>query len=138
MAASPADLACAWGVIRVNSPAAVRAYDEEKTCFSFVPFQKSPVRYAIDVELKTKAVPEAIGGRLGLDGLARWTEIEVLAKLTETPAHLVLRRSIGADMNRLRQDWGIEILRCDTPTHFIAIGRMAAADDFGRDAGPLR
>lgn len=138
MAASPAEWSCAWGVLRVNTPAALRAYDEEKTCFSFLPFQNSPCRYAIDVELRSKAVPEAIGDRLGSGGLAQWTEIEVVAKLTNTPAHLVFRRALASDLNQIKQDLGIEMLRCDTASHFIAIGRRLAGpdDSMGADLIP--
>ena len=100
----------------------MRAYDALGTCFSFFPAQEIGWRYAIDVELQVPA-PEFIQPVLGSDGLARWVEIEVVAKLTDTPAHIIFQRRLRESLQCILDDHGIEIRHCDTSSHWIAVGR---------------
>jgi hypothetical protein len=72
--------------------------------------------YAIDVECRG-AVPAPLAA-LGLT-LEAWTEIEVEAKLTATPAHLVLKARLAGEAAAP----GLALQRADTATHLIAVGR---------------
>ncbi|MEY8120511.1 hypothetical protein AB9F26_20090 [Falsihalocynthiibacter sp. BN13B15] len=78
---------------------------------------------AIDVELRSEPASAQLTKALGEDALARWTEIEVLAKLYDVPAHIVLTQVQSLSPQVFAQKFPAEILRCDTASHFIAVGR---------------
>ncbi len=60
---------------------------------------------------------------MGEPPLKAWTEIEVIAKLTDTPAHLLLKRITAAGgIGPLRPE-GITIQRVDGPDFWLAVGR---------------
>lgn len=79
--------------------------------------------YALDVEARALPVPEALRAALGPRAMARWGEIEVMAKLVDLPAHLMLRRVLAGEGPALIAAHGIEICRCDTPDFWRVIGR---------------
>jgi hypothetical protein len=63
---------------------------------------------------------------LGAAGLASWVEVEVTAKLIDTPAHLVLRQFLAGHQIAILKAHGIEVLRLDTNSHWIAVGRRSS------------
>lgn len=113
----------AWGLVRIGNVSAVRAYDDSGICFSFVPVANDEWRYALDVEKRRLDDFSYVRSALGSSDMSMWVEIEVLAKLTDKPAHLVLRHVLAGDHKRIRGVHGIEIFRMDTPSHWIAVGR---------------
>lgn len=120
----------AWGLIRIGNASPVRAYDDEGTCFSFVPAANDQWRYALDVENRRPDNCGYVSSALGSSGLSMWVEVEVFAKLIDEPAHLVLRQVFAGHQERIRGVHGIEIIRMDTPSHWIAVGRrLRSADD---------
>ena len=125
-----AERASAWGLVITGNVSEVRAYDESGTCFSFVPTANEEWRYALDVENRRTDDCSYVSSALGSLGLSVWVEVEVLAKLVDEPAHLVLRQVIAGDRETICGDRGLEIIRMDTPSHWIAVGRRRrSADD---------
>ncbi len=125
-----AERGSAWGLIRIGNASSVRAYDDVGTCFSFLPAANDEWRYALDVENRRPDDGSYVSSALGSSGLSMWVEVEVFAKLIDEPAHLVLRAVIAGDQDRIRGVHGIEIIRMDTPSHWIAVGRrLRSADD---------
>jgi hypothetical protein len=82
--------------------------------------------YALDVERRDLPQSEAVATALGPEYLQRWGEIEVMAKLLDLPAHLVMQEVQAGNGSRLRQRHGIDIQRQDTGEHWIVIGRRQA------------
>lgn len=130
MAELLAERGSAWGLIRRGNASSVRAYDDVGTCFSFVPAAKDEWRYALDVENRRPDDCDYVSSALGFSGLSMWVEIEVFAKLIDEPAHLVLRQVLAGDRERIRSIHGIEIIRMDTPSHWIAVGRRLRPADY--------
>lgn len=79
--------------------------------------------YALDVERRDLPAPEALARTLGPRALERWGEIEVIAKLMDLPAHLVLQRVLAGEGPALCLMHGIEIARSDTLTLWRIFGR---------------
>jgi len=123
MAASPADpVARAFGGVVVLDPdgPGPASHDGAGRRFVFRPAETG-FRHALDVEPKCTPLPAPLARALGGADPALWTEIEVIAKLTDTPAHLVLRaHAAGAGI----RPPGLEIRHCDSATHHIAVGRV--------------
>lgn len=101
----------------------VRAYDNTGTCFSFFPRSNDEWRYALDVENTAPDECDYVSSALQGSELPDWVEIEVLAKLTNQPAHLVFRQALAGEYERTCRIYGLEILRVDTLSHWIALGR---------------
>lgn len=80
-------------------------------------------RFALDVESRSACVPGLLDDALGAEPMRRWTEIEVLAKLTNTPALVVLKDLIAGKTPLVHAMQQLEISRCDTPDHWMAVGR---------------
>jgi hypothetical protein len=127
MVASPAEAGPFGGTIlcddRLTGPA---SHDGTGRRFVFCPAPGDHRAYALDIELRTAPPPEAIAGLLGPDAMQRWGEIEVMAKLLDIPAHLVLRRVLagkGPDLIRAHQ---IVFCRADTDDLWRVVGRRAA------------
>lgn len=129
MAVSPVEailLAEAFGgrILRDARHPGPASYDGTGTRFVYVPAATTETRscrYALDVEARAVACPDSLAAALGCAddpgaALRRWTELEVLAKLTDTPVHLLLR----ARPDKITT--GIEITRCDTKTHWVVVG----------------
>lgn len=114
----------AWGLIRIGNASSVRAYDDAGTCFSFVTDANDEWRYAIDVENRRLDYSGYVSSALGSSGLSMWVEVEVFAKLIDEPAHLVLRQVLAGGQQRIRGVHEIEIMRMDTASHWIAVGRQ--------------
>ena len=112
-----------WGLIKLGNTSPVRAYDDSGTCFSFLAATDGGLRYALDVERKQADDWSCVSSALGSLGLSKWVEVEVLAKLINKPAHLVMREVIAGQQTEICRVYGIEILRMDTPSHWISIGR---------------
>ena len=79
--------------------------------------------YALDVERRDLPPPEALARALGPRALQRWGEIEVIAKLLDHPAHLVLRRVLAGGGPDLLRAHGLRIRRSDTPALWRVVGR---------------
>lgn len=119
----------AWGTIRSGVSSRVRSYDEEGTCFSFFPSEESDWLYTLDVENKRSDCCESVTAALGSIELAKWVDIEVIAKLLNLPAHLVLRQVLADNLITTDVECSIEIIRADINTHWIAIGRRNFSQD---------
>ncbi|PJB67205.1 MAG: hypothetical protein CO094_04745 [Anaerolineae bacterium CG_4_9_14_3_um_filter_57_17] len=127
MAASPAEppvVARAFGgriLCDAHHPGPA-SHDGAGGRFVFVPAADATgYAYALDVEPRTRPCPAAIAKALGCgndsdEALRRWTELEVTAKLTETPVHLLLLAQSRPVENE------IQMIRCDTDSHWIAVG----------------
>ena len=123
MVESSAERRTEWGSIRAGSESSVRAYDVTGKCFSFWPAADDEWLYALDVENRRSDCSGFVSSALGSSGLSSWVEVEVAAKLTNTPAHLVLRQFLMGQPQAILQAHGIEFIRIDTPSHWIAVGR---------------
>lgn len=117
-----------WGKIQVGLGADIRAYDETGRCFSFWPIEDKGWRYALDVEAREPDACGFVSSALGAGGLASWVDVEVVAKLSNTPAHLVFRQFMAGQRGSILKSHQIEVLRSDTDRHWIAIGRSRAPD----------
>lgn len=124
-----AERGSAWGLIMIGHASSVRAYDDSGTCFSFIPAANDEWRYALDVENRRPDDCSYVSSALGSSGLSMWVEVEVFAKLIDEPAHLVLRQVLAGHQERIRGVHGIELLRMDTPSHWIAVGRRVRSVD---------
>ncbi|WP_435257305.1 hypothetical protein ACSBLW_14450 [Thioclava sp. FR2] len=82
--------------------------------------------YALDVERRDAPLPEFLTALIGPLGLKAWGEIEVVAKLLNVPAHLVLRRYLAEGLPAILERESIEIARSDTITHWRVVGRCRA------------
>lgn len=98
--------------------------------FVFRPAGDDGWRYALDVELRAPPAPARLAAVLGARAMQRWGEIEVIAKLLDCPAHLVLRQALALGEAALIRDHGMQLLRADTALHWCVVGRVA-----GRAAG---
>ena len=83
----------------------------------------SPFHHALDVERRGGPPPDALAHALGPQAMARWGEIEVIAKLLDQPAHLILRHVLQHGDTALIQDHSLQIVRCDTAQLWRVIGR---------------
>jgi len=89
------------------------------------PDRGPPPAWAIDVERRDQDAPPALAARLGLTGadfFRAWTGLEVTAKLTGIPIAALAARGAPAGT-------APEIVRADTATHWIAVGRTATPAD---------
>lgn len=128
----PAERRRAWGLIETGHVSSVRAYDDAGTCFSFVPTADDEWRFALDVEKRRSDNCGYVSSALGSAGLSLWVEVEVLAKLINEPSHLVLQQVIVGERAMICDVHGIEVLRMDTASHWIAVGRrLRSVDDIG-------
>lgn len=82
--------------------------------------------YALDVERRDLPPPEALVRALGPGAMARWGEIEVIAKLLDQPAHLVLRAVQADGVAALCHRHAIRLARCDTETLWRVVGQRPA------------
>jgi hypothetical protein len=114
---------CVWGEIHIGLGSAIRAYDESGRCFSFNPLAEVGWTFAIDVESKRPDSCNFVSLALGPAGLSHWVEVEVTAKLINTPAHIVLRKFLEGRRMEMFKDNCIEVLRIDTNDHWVAVGR---------------
>lgn len=112
-----------WGEIEIGPASDIRAYDETGRCFSFTPIEKNGWLYAIDIEPRELDGCGFVSSALGAGGLASWVEVEVVAKLSNTPAHLIFRQFKAGRRVSILQYYQVEVLRSDTDSHWIAIGR---------------
>ena len=77
-----------------------------------------PVIVDVD-DARGHALAQALGG----DAMRRWGEIEVMAKLLDQPAHLMLRRVLSGEGAALIRHYSLEIRRCDTAELWLVLGR---------------
>ena len=117
-----------WGEIQVGPASDIHAYDETGRCFSFTPIEEKGWLYALDIEGREPDLCGFVSSALGTGGLASWVEVEVVAKLSNTPAHLVFRQFIAGQRMSILKSIQIEVLRSDTNSHWIAIGRSRTPD----------
>ena len=123
MVASPADLPFGCLIVcdaHLSGPA---SHDGAGQRFVLIPTEHKAYAYALDVERRDLPAPEALAQALGPDAMKRWGEIEVIAKLLDLPAHIVLRAVLAGDGPALRWGQGIEMHRTDSLTHWRVIGR---------------
>lgn len=126
----PAERQTSWGFVRIGKASSVRSYDDTGTCFSFVPVAADQWRYALDIEIKRSDNSDYVVSVLGKAGLSLWVEVEVLAKLTDEPAHSMLQQVLAGRQATICAGHGIEICRMDTASHWIAVGRrLCSAGD---------
>jgi hypothetical protein len=101
-----------------------RSYDVLGNQFTFVADDSRSWRFAIDVELRDQPRAEFVASALeGDESTDRWGEIEIIAKLSGTPAHIVLLRFMGRPTDGPVEDDGIQFFQFDTDTHLITLGR---------------
>lgn len=79
--------------------------------------------YALDVERRDLPPPAALADALGKNAMQRWGEIEVMAKLLDIPAHLVLRRVLAGGGPALIAEYKLEMARRDSDSLWCVIGR---------------
>lgn len=89
----------------------------------FCPVPGDGWHYALDVEARNLPAPEHLTRALGPDAMRKWGEIEVMAKLSDLPAHLVLRAVLAGQPPNIP---GLQTLRADTPDLWCIIGRVPA------------
>lgn len=127
MAASPADPRGdpLWGgrLLRGSGAPGPASVDHAGLRLVFVPPAGAAGRFALDVERRDAALSpetETVLRRIApaAPPLLTWTRIEVAAKLTGRPAHLVLRAAEAAGLPA-----GVEIRQLPDPTHWISLGR---------------
>lgn len=114
-----------WGAVVRGRYSRCRSYDSMGTCFSFLPNSQSRFgwKYALDVEDRSFDSGDHIVSALGVEGLQSWLEIEVVAKLTDTPAHIVLRQfTRGHWQSNLRRN-RIILQHCNTESHSMLVAR---------------
>mgnify|MGYP003665285858 CR=1 FL=1 len=123
MVASPVDPLFGGALLHDATRVGFAAVDHRGVRHVFVPAADG-VPYALDIERKDALLePETVSilGAIAPDApaLLTWTRIEVLAKLTDVPAHLVMR-------NVARHGWNVQIETRHPPheTYWISIGRM--------------
>ena len=124
MAASPAERRPFGGEILCHPTAPGPASHDglgRRFLFRPPPGDAPGLRYALDVECRALPPPGALARVLGPRAMALWGELEMVAKLTGRPVHLVLRDQLaGRDPRALP---GLEIRRADTAGHWIVLGR---------------
>jgi len=124
MAGSQADpiVARAFGGVVVASTTASGAvsYDDTGTRFVFQPAPGDLASYALDIETVSAEINPDLRVALGVTTRAKalraWTELELRAKLTNTPVLACLKSPPPAK---------ICLRRADTATHWIAIGKLS-------------
>lgn len=123
-AASPAERGPFGGTILqdavLSGPA---SHDGSGRRFVFRPARPDGHRYALDVERRDLPPPEQLAALLGEDAMAAWGEIEVMAKLLDIPAHLLLRRVLAGERDGLVRSHRIEFRRADTPGLWRVVAR---------------
>ncbi len=91
------------------------------------PARTNSEAYALDVEDRVHPAPEFLHRRLsGKDcgeALRIWTEVEVVAKILGEPSLIVLDRFVKSGKMIDDKELDIEIVRLDTDTHWVAVGR---------------
>jgi hypothetical protein len=129
MAASPAEPAPFGCTIRADATLRGPAsHDGTGRRFVLVPPAGTALRFALDVERRDRPAPAALARVLGPRAMERWGEIEVIAKLTDLPAHLVLRRVLAGGAGAaeataaLAQAQGLRLARCDTAELWRVVG----------------
>jgi hypothetical protein len=82
---------------------------------------------AIDVELRTTPYDPILADVLHATSknafFKLWTGLEVISKLTQTPQHLMLRRAQKYALADIADAMGVELVRADTASLFIAAGK---------------
>ena len=123
MAASPADPLFGGVLLLGDARAGCAATDHAGVRHLFVP-PADGARYALDVERRDVLLEPETASALRMAApdmppLQVWTRIEVVAKLSNRPAHVVLR-ALGRD------GWPpqIEIRHPPSATHWLSIGRL--------------
>jgi len=96
------------------------------------------LRFAIDVECRALPPPEALIHALGPEAMKRWGEIEVIAKLLDRPAHLVLRDVQAKGIEALCQRHAIRLARCDTAALWRVVGCREVARAQADASNPVR
>jgi hypothetical protein len=105
------------------------SYDGLGARFVYVPRLNGRYRYAMDVEPRCLAAPSALAQVLGRQPLLRWTELEVAAKLRNISVHFLIRDlKMGSRCLPVLLS-GLEIERCDTLSHWIAVGRRLSTPE---------
>ncbi|QUJ76016.1 hypothetical protein KDD17_13945 [Sulfitobacter albidus] len=131
-AALPADgiIARAFGgaVIASATAPGPASYDDYGQRFVFVPAVGDMDHYALDVECRSTPVPPQLErslrpyfSRLGVPFFDGWTRLEVSAKLSGRPVLERVNEIKGTCL--FSDDENTVILRVDTSTHWIAVGR---------------
>lgn len=115
----------AGAVVKADSESEVCSYDSLKNRFALTSTDNCSWHYAVDVELKADPLPEFIAAALSGDAIQRWGDIEVVAKLSNVPSHLVLREFVLGRFVELVVEYGIELMRMDTESHWVVVGRRA-------------
>ena len=131
MAASRSDplLGRAFGgvVLRSDHMPGPASYDADGQRYVFIAAATDAAAYALDVETVKTRPPDAVAALFERSGETRpffhaWTELEVIAKISNMPCHVLLRD--GCALARAGRQ--VTVLRCDGPAHWIAVGRKAA------------
>lgn len=124
MAASPSEPARVFGgkVLQAQAHAGPASHDHAGRRFVFVPVAGDTAHYALDVERRDVVLDAQTVFMLAriipdISPLQAWTQVEVMAKLLDTPAHLILRRGLPYDPR-------VEIGIFPSPSHWISIGRF--------------
>jgi len=101
----------------------IKSYDSLGNCFSFQPTLIDNYKYAIDVELKDTIPSKHLMNILGQDALLKWCEIEIIAKLSNIPAHIILLYTRTKSISYLMQKYNINSVYIKTDTHYFVIGK---------------
>ncbi|GAB5388172.1 MAG: hypothetical protein Alpg2KO_11400 [Alphaproteobacteria bacterium] len=123
MAASQAEWVTQWGVVMRGKDSTVRTYDSGGNCYSLSSMPQPGWCYAIDIEDIIADADNPVLQALGADAPSRWAGIEVIAKLTNMPAHLVLRQVLDQGLDQILEQSQIEIRYHQSDHHILAIGR---------------
>lgn len=124
MAASPADAPFGGLILTEEARPGPASHDGAGRRFVFCPPAADAGHlYALDVELRALPVPPHLGRALGPQAMRHWGRIEVMAKLLDIPAHLMLRRHLAGEAAALIRAHGLTFCRADTATHWRIVGR---------------
>lgn len=124
-AVSSFDLIIPWGDVKYRSKPLnnIRTYDGIGGCFTFLPFDDNEWNYAIDAEPKCLPFPEYFNMIFGVQSPKLWNYTEIIAKLINTPAYLIIKYVRKERLNFLKEYYEIEFYDCDTKDHWITVGR---------------
>lgn len=104
------------------------SWDHKGARYIFRPASGDCAIYALDVERLDVGLDAILDSMLQsistASSLATWTEIEVVAKLRDQPAHLVLRAALELPRTSLHKLFGINAVQLNHPYLSITVGHL--------------
>lgn len=136
MAGSRADpLPFGCRILCANELSGPASHDGTGQRYVLIPPESDGFVYALDVERRDLPNPTALAAVLGPLAIQRWGEIEVMAKLLDTPAHLILRQVLAVGVQVLMAENGLAIIRQDSASLWCVIGRRPLNGEYRKVRG---